>query len=165
MGVFHKQAELIRGFIVEKMPKSPLHRKLVRRIFRFFDALMKVGFVAFFEAPLRLSDSEPEPDVMIVRGKVSDFDTKHPAAAELVVEVAISSTALDREKCSLYAEANVPEYWIVLAGQEQIEVHRQPVNGAYQQNRLYSVGETVACESVPGLQVPVTEWFAFAEES
>ena len=159
-GVLEKKAELIRGMIVKKMPKSPLHRKLTRRIFLILLALKRAGLVAFTEAPLRLADSEPEPDAMIVRGEESDDDARHPTTAELVVEVAVSSAALDRENASLYAEAGIPEYWIVLGEERQIEVYRQPENGVYQQKRLYSVGETLECGSVPGLQASLVDWFA-----
>ena len=83
-----------------------------------------------------------------------------PPPAELIVEVAVSSVALDRENASLYAEAGVQEYWIVLGEEQQIEVYRQPENGTYQQKRLYSVGETLVCTSVPGLEATLAEWFA-----
>ena len=73
---------------------------------------------------------------------------------------AVSSAALDRENASLYAEAGVAEYWIVLGGERQIEVYRQPENGVYQQKQLYSVGQTLVCENIPGLQVGLDEWFA-----
>ena len=160
MGALDKQAELIRGVIVKKMPKSPLHCKLIKRIFLYLLAFQRGGLVVFTERPLRLKDSEPEPDAMIVRGDESDFDAKHPTTAELVVEVAVSSAALDRENASLYAEAGVSEYWIVLPVERQIEVYRQPENGVYQQKRLYSAGETVVCESVPGLQATLAECVA-----
>lgn len=73
--------------------------------------------------------------------------------------------ALDRENASLYAEANVPEYWIILGEKQQIEVYRQPLGGVYQQRQFYGMGETLICESVPGLQVAVTEWFADSENA
>ena len=76
------------------------------------------------------------------------------------MEVAVSSAALDRENASLYAEAGVLEYWIVLDEERQIEVYRQPENGVYQQKRLYAAGETLVCESVPGLRAPLEDWFA-----
>lgn len=160
IGAVGKRTELIRGLIVEKMPKSPLHTKLVKRIFLFLLALEKAGFVVFFEASLRLMDSMPEPDVMVLRGQESDFDARLPRSAELVVEVAVSSAALDRENSSLYAEAKIPEYWIVLAEERQIEVYCRPVNGIYQQKCLYTVGETLTSENIPELQVPVAEWLA-----
>lgn len=160
LGVLEKRAELIRGIIVEKMPKSPLHRKLTKWVYDHCRDQRPDGHVVFQEAPLRLSDSEPEPDTMIVRGEEADFDNRHPRTAELVVEVAVSSVALDRENASLYAENRVTEYWIVLGEEQRVEVYRQSENGVYQQKRLYSVGETIACESVPGLQVALAEWFA-----
>ena len=158
-GVLGKRAELIRGWIVQKMPKSPLHRKLTKWIYDHCRDQRQQGQVVFQEAPLRLADSEPEPDVMIVRGEKSDFDTKHPTTAEFVVEVAVSSAALDRENASLYAEAGVREYWIVLGDERQVEVYLQPENGMYQRKRLYSAGETLFSENVPGLQVPLEAWF------
>ena len=138
-----KRAELLRGLIVNKMPKSPLHCILTRRIFLFLHALQRAGLVVLIESPLRLADSMPEPDVMIVRGAESDYEARHPTTAELVVEVAVSSAALDRENASLYAEASVPEYWIVLGAERQVEAYHQPENGVYQQRRLYSAGETL----------------------
>lgn len=160
MGALAKRAELIRGWIVQKMSKSPLHRKLTKWIYDHFRDQERTGYLVFQEAPLRLVDSEPEPDAMIVRGEESDFDSSHPATAELVVEVAVSSAALDRENASLYAEAGVPEYWIVLGTERRVEVYRQPENGVYQQKRLYAAGETLTCQNVPGLQVVLDEWFA-----
>jgi len=76
------------------------------------------------------------------------------------VEVSVTSAALDRENASLYAEAGVAEYWIVLGAERQVEVYRQPENGVYRQQRLYAAGETLPCESVPGLSVTLDDWFA-----
>ncbi len=160
LGLLAENQELIRGMLVTKLPKSPLHRKLARRIFLFLMAWQRGGFVVFIESPLRLADSVPEPDAMIVRGEETDFDTKHPTNAELVVEVALSSTELDRAKAALYAGAGVPEYWIVLAEERQVEVYRQPEGGVYRQQRLYAADETLACGSVPGLSAPLEDWFA-----
>ena len=77
-----------------------------------------------------------------------------------MVKVAVSSAALDRENASLYAEAGVAEYWIVLGIEQQIEVYRQPLGGVYQHKRVYGLGEALTCESVPGVQVPLADWFA-----
>ncbi len=160
MGAINKRAELIRGFVVNKMPKSPLHCKLAKRIYDGCHGRRLAGHVVFSERPLRLRDSVPEPDVMIVRGEESEFDARHLTTAVLVVEVAVSSAALDRENASLYAEAGVAEYWIVLGEENRIEAYRQPEQGVYQQKQLYSVGETLGCESVPELRVTLAEWFA-----
>lgn len=159
MGSISKRAELIRGVVIDKMPKSPLHRDLTKAIYEFLLAWQASGFVVFMEAALRLKDSKPEPDVMLVHGTASDYAGKDPTTAALVVEVAVSSAALDRQNASLYAEAGVTEYWIVLAPERRIEVYRQPENGAYRQTRTYAVDETLLCESVPGLEATLAGWF------
>ncbi len=160
LGAVDKREELIRGYLVKKMSKSPLHRNLTKWIYDHCRDQRPSGCVVFQEAPLRLADSVPEPDAMIVRGEERDFATRHPTTAELVVEVAVSSAALDRENASLYAEAGVAEYWIVLGAERQVEVYRQPLNGVYQQKRLYAADEMLPCESVPGLGVALADWFA-----
>lgn len=160
MGALDKRAELIRGYLVEKMSKSPLHYTLNERLCATFREQSPSGYVVRPEGPLRLSDSEPEPDLAVVRGTANDFLDRHPTTTELVVEAAVSSVALDRENASLYAEAGVPEYWIVLGAEKTIEVYRQPFNGVYQQKRLYASDETLVCESVPGLKASLAAWFA-----
>ena len=159
-GFYPRRAELIRGLVVEKMPKSPLHVFLTQRIRDELRLRLRQGLIVRQEGPLRLDDSEPEPDVSVVRGAIEDFRTRHPTTAELVVEVAVRSVALDRENASLYAEANVAEYWIVLGESEEVEVYRHPENGIHRERRTYRRGEVVACASVEGGEVPVETWFA-----
>ena len=159
MGVLEKRSELIRGFIVQKTSKSPLHYTLNERLCATFRLQLPAGYVVRPEGPLRLADSEPEPDIAVVRGSRDMFLASHPTSAELVVEVAVSSVALDRENAALYAEAGVPEYWIVLGLEKAIEVYRQPQAGIYRQKRLYTRGETLVCESIPDLQSALAEWF------
>src|SRR5207253_350542 len=108
-------------------------------------AQLPSGYIAWKEEPLTFIDSEPEPDVSIVRGTESDFTEAHPTTAELVVEVAVSSPVLDREMASLYAEAGVKEYWIVLGRERAIEVYLRPENGRYQQQRLVRADQTLQC--------------------
>ena len=79
--------------------------------------------------------------------------------AELVVEVAVSSPALDRELASLYAEARVKEHWIVLGRERQVQVYLHPANGQYQQQRIFGAHETVQCTSVPALEIRVADLF------
>ena len=104
-------------------------------------------------------DSEPEPDISITRGGERDFLQAHPTTAELVVEVAVSSPALDRQNASLYAEAGVKEYWIVLGREQRVEVYCRPENGRYQETRLFEVNDTIECLSVPGVRLSLAELF------
>jgi Uma2 family endonuclease len=155
-----KRTELIRGIVIEKMSKSPLHATVATRLFKLILPRVPAGFTARLEQPLTLADSEPEPDVSIVRGQDSDFKSTHPTTAALAIEVAVSSAELDRAIASLYAEAGVEEYWIVLGHEQSVEVYRRPIQGAYQEMMQISLGMILKCSSVPGLAVLLDELFA-----
>ena len=154
-----RRTELIRGIVVEKISKSPLHASLAQNIYDLFSAFVRDGFVVRREDPLTLRDSEPEPDVAVVRGSRAQFFTAHPTTAELVVEVAITSAAADRESASMYAEAKVEEYWIVLGMQRQVEVYRRPENGQYQEKTIFGADDVIACSSLPGVSIRVLDLF------
>ncbi len=155
-----EHAELIRGVVVDKEMKTPLHNYLVKALYDFFQQTARPGHVVRQEASLLLADSVPEPDVAVVRGEEKDFRLVHPTTAELIVEVAVTSLAADREKAALYAEAGVGEYWIVLAEARQVEVYRRPEAGAYLERRTYRRGETIEAVGVTGEPVAVETLFA-----
>jgi Uma2 family endonuclease len=155
-----RRTELIRGIVIEKMSKSPLHAAIAKRLYDLIARILPRGFVVRREDPITLADSEPEPDIAVVTGNERQFYEAHPTTAELVVEVAVSSPALDRENASLYAEAGVKEYWIVLAGEKQIEVYRRAEQGRYQEKRMAGPGDLIECASVPALRIQVSDLFA-----
>ena len=140
------------------MSKSPLHLSLSLRLYDHLKLLLPTGYTVRHEGPLRFTDSVPEPDVAIVRGSSDDFFTQHPTTAVLAIEVAVSSAALDRENASLYAEAGVEEYWIVLPRERQIEVYRHPEAGAYRE-MLTVRDDALECTSVAGVKVVLAELF------
>ena len=155
-----RRTELIRGLIVNKMSKSPLHSTITTKLYLFLLRTLRREFIIRQEQPLRFKDSMPEPDISVIRGTLDDFGTRHPANAQLVVEVAISSVAPDRLNASLYAEANVAEYWIVLGETEQVEVYRRPVGGVYQERQTYARGEVIDGVEVIGGTFAVETLFA-----
>ena len=154
-----RRTELIRGIVIEKMAKSPLHRWIANRLYDFIVSLRLRGLLVFKEEPLTLSDSEPEPDISLVRGTEADFQGAHPGTAELVVEIAVTSPALDRENASLYAEAGVKEYWIVLGNERRIEVYRRPENGRYLDQAVFGPDDIAQCASVPEVRLRAGDLF------
>ncbi len=154
-----RRTELIRGVVIEKMSKSPSHRTIGSILFRILSARVPGGCTVWKEEPLTLADSEPEPDISVVNGGEKDFLKSHPTTAERVVEIAVSSAALDRENAALYAEAGVKEYWIILATERCVEVYRLPEAGGYQQKQTVRAGETLECASVPGVRIQLAELF------
>jgi Uma2 family endonuclease len=155
-----RRTELIRGIVIEKMSKSPLHSALGKWLYDHIARVLGPGFVVRREDPLALPDSEPEPDISVVRGSAGDFREAHPSTAELVIEIAVSSAALDRENASLYAEAGVAEYWIVLGLEAKVEIYRTPQSGTYTEILVCGLNQTIECRSVPGVHIDLAELFA-----
>lgn len=155
-GVLAIKSELIRGVVVDKLSKSPLHEYLVAMLLEFLRQNLPEGFCIRKEGPLTLADSEPEPDISVVPGTARDFITSHPTHAELVVEVAVSSLALDREKAGIYAAAGIPVYWLVDAEARRVLVFRQPSADGYRQQRV----ETERLASPFGVVLDLASLFA-----
>src|SRR5436190_15644434 len=59
-------AELLEGWLVQKMTKYPAHRVATHRVRRALERLVAVGWYVDSQEPITLPDSEPEPDVVVV---------------------------------------------------------------------------------------------------
>jgi Uma2 family endonuclease len=121
------QVELIEGRLVQKMSKSPAHRVTVQRMLRAIERLLPPGWYVAKEDPVCIPqrDSEPEPDVSVVRGSIDDYADHHPGPGDvaLVVEVTRTSVAKDQALASVYLDGGIPVYWIVNLVDRQVEVY------------------------------------------
>ena len=104
-------------------------------------------------------DSEPEPDVSVVVGSPSKFAKAHPSTAQLVVEVAVTSEELDREKAEIYAEAGVGEYWIVLANERIVEVYTGAKDGHWTNIRRVALDEELQPTMFPNVRLALRDIF------
>jgi len=130
--------------------QSPDHALAVRAVEEALRRVFTHGYDIRVGMPLALGDeSEPEPDVAVVRGHFRDYRT-HPLTAALVVEVADTSLEFDRSRnAARYAAGEIPEYWIVNLVDRQVEVFRDagaspPGEAAYQTRFAAGVGDSVA---------------------
>jgi Uma2 family endonuclease len=157
-GLIPRNTELLYGVVYQKMSKSPIHSALVGRLLKLLGEIQLSGCVVRSEQPITCENSEPEPDVAVVRGVEGAFWNEHPHTAELVIEVCVSSHDFDRSKLAAFAGASVREVWFVLVPEKQIEVHRQLVNGQFSETKTYSSGRVV-CHSVPGFELQMETFF------
>lgn len=115
------------------------------------------------QAPVTLSESEPEPDLTVVRGSRGDYRTRHPGAQDvaLVIEVPDTTLATDRLKARTYAAAGIAEYWIVNLADRCVEVHRNPKVGEASYGTRETIRESQALSVVGGadssLPIPVID--------
>lgn len=130
-----ERLELIDGEVVRKMsPQGSAHANSIARLEAGLRPRVGPGRLIRIQLPLALGDdSEPEPDIAIVDGTLDDYDRAHPVSARLVVEAADTSLQFDRTvKASLYARAEIPEYWIVNLFDRVLERFREPAAMAEQ---------------------------------
>lgn len=142
--------ELLEGWIIQKMPKNPPHRAATKLTRTALEAIVPSGWYVDAQEPITLEDSEPEPDVVIVRGNTRDYLDRHPGSQDLALVIEISDSTLERDRTSkkrLYARAGIPVYWIVNLPEQKLEVYTEPINLAavptYQQRQDYSLLEQV----------------------
>ena len=122
------RVELVGGEILQMNAFLPPHVIAQSKTYeRLLDAL-RPRFVVRSEAPLSLANGDhPEPDIAVVPGRHDDYARQHPSTAFLVVEVSDATLSYDRNrKASLYALAQIPDYWILNVTQRQLEVRREP---------------------------------------
>jgi Uma2 family endonuclease len=166
VGILHDddRVELIRGEIVEMSPPGRHHRAFVNNLNRLLSRRLPEHTVVSVQNPLPLSDdTEPQPDLAVLRTRDVSYKDREAWAedAVLVIEVAESSLAYDRStKRRLYAEAGIPEYWVVNCPAETIEVHRDPGPDGYRDVRLIAGAATLSPQAFPEVALSTTEIFA-----
>jgi Uma2 family endonuclease len=142
--------ELLDGLLVTKMPKKPRHSYVTQYLRDYLARLLVAGWLVDSQEPVTLDASEPEPDVMAVRGQLRDYRDRHPGPQDvgLLVEVADSTLERDRGiKKFIYALAGIPVYWIVNLVDRQVEVYTQPSGPAampdYAQRQDFGLADIV----------------------
>jgi Uma2 family endonuclease len=162
MGLFapHERTELIDGQITLMVAKGNPHILTVRLLTRAMEAeLSDRPVLVSIQEPIQLSDSsEPEPDLAIVQGNMFDYANRHPQPAEilLIIEVADSTLKYDCEvKDKHYAQANIPDYWVVDLKNRQIHVFRTPTPTGYASQLILAESQTVSPLAFSDVMVPI----------
>ena len=160
------RVELVGGQLLVREPQGSPHAVAVRLAEDVIRAAFGSGWEVRGQMPVALDDeSEPEPDVAVCAGSPRDYLAGHPSRPVLLVEVAEASLAFDREhKGSLYARADVPEYWIVNLVDHVLEVHRDPAPSAdapygWRFSTLLRLGatDTVSPLTVPRARISIAD--------
>jgi Uma2 family endonuclease len=148
-GVFSKRDRfhLVNGYLVAKMAEHPPHTFACDALRFAVESLLSVGWYVRIDKPLRIvaRASEPEPDLVVVRGTIRDFEEIHPepAQAPFVVEVANTSLSEDRGMIRVYGAGGVATYWIVNLIDRQVEVYTGAGPDGYQTRQDYKAGQQV----------------------
>src|SRR5438552_1580477 len=123
------RVELLEGWIVAKMPQTPMHNSVLDRSYEILRNVLPVGWRVRVQSAITTPDSEPEPDLAVVEGPANRYRTRHPGPADIAALVEVSDSTLTHDrgpKGQLYARANIGVYWIINLVDMQVEVYTDP---------------------------------------
>jgi len=154
----NRHVELLNGEILEMPPEGPEHAYLGDEIGKYLSSLLGDRARVREGRPITLpNDSEPEPDLAIVRPLGQIYRQRHPGAEDIFWLVEFSNTSLAKDldaKRKAYAVAEIQEYWVVDLKNRQLTVFCKPVKGDYCSQTTLTEGE-INPLAFPDLQVLV----------
>lgn len=124
------RVELLNGEVYHMSPMGYRHRYCVTALTQMLVKTFSERVVVMPQCSLIIApESEPEPDLMLLKPPLSTYKDRDPYPQDvlLVIEVSDTTLAQDRSlKVPLYAQAGIPEVWIVNLLEEKLEVYRAP---------------------------------------
>lgn len=155
------RVELLNGEIVEMSPIGSRHASCVDRLNQRLSQAVGDAAIVRVQNPIRLSDhSEPEPDLALLVPRDDFYAQGHPEPDDvlLVVEVAETSAEFDRQvKLPLYAEAGIPEVWLIDLAESRVETYRDPSTSGYAEIQQRASGESLSPKSLPDVTISTAE--------
>ena len=156
--------EFTDGYVQELPMPTSSHQVILAFLYRLFHGWIgpRRGVVLFSALRLRVREGMfREPDLLLLRDRADPrFQDRYWLGADLVVEV-VSPDRPERDlvdKRMDYAEAGIPEYWIVDPRDETITVLELQAD-RYVEHGVYHRGGEAASPLLPGFGAVVAEVF------
>ncbi|MEA5534469.1 Uma2 family endonuclease [Crocosphaera sp. XPORK-15E] len=157
-GIFGgRRIELIEGKLIEVSPETPNHANFNNKLYKYFLTLFNSLADVRSAHPVSLSNSEPQPDLVLAKLPDTLYDTKHPNPEDiyLLIEISYSTLSYDlNEKKEIYARSNIQEYWIIDLENHRLIIFRYPQGEDYQ-NKLELNTGLVSCLAFPNVKLDV----------
>lgn len=152
-----ERIELLRGVLVEMSPQGEPHSRITAWLaHRFAQALAISRYdVRSHSGFAATDDSMPEPDISVSLRRAHGG---HPSEALLLVEVAETSLTKDRTiKTEIYAQAGVPEYWIVDVKRRHVVIQTRPTRTGYARTVTREAGSVLRPTRIRSLSIAVSD--------
>ena len=155
------RVELIDGEMMEMAPIGSVHLAMVNRLSRMLNRGAGTQAIVSTQNPIALPPrSEPQPDVALLKPRADDYKGSLPAAADVLLVIAVSDTTLayDRDiKTPLYARHGIPEVWIFDIQGGVLMVNRDPAPNGYQHVSTPNNSETISPLLLPRVTIDLAE--------
>lgn len=162
-----RRYEVVRGELFMSPAPRPLHQDVITLISYYLVEFLRVGrlgksFVSPIDVILPQQRGDPvQPDILFISNERLEIvgELNIQGEPDLVMEVLLpSNPEYDRTlKYEIYAEAGVPEYWIVDPHERTVEVFALR-DGGYEQLGRYGEGETARSELLDGFTAAIDEF-------
>lgn len=157
-GAFGDQmVELLDGTVIAKADAvTPAHSQATHALGQYLrSALAATGLnhEVLTESPLVLSSQdEPRPDVIVIDQQSGPVLLRqHPTTAHLVIEIAVSTRAMDLgRKAALYARAGIPRYLVIDINARITHDHTYQGAMAYPSPALVPWANPITVHTPPG---------------
>lgn len=154
------RVELLNGEIIEMSPVGRRHAACVDRLTELLILQLASRAIVRAQNPIRLSnDSEPQPDIAILRRRDDFYATGHPQPADifLVIEVADTTIEFDRGiKIPNYAQENISEAWLIDLN-AAVEIFQEPTAQGYLKYQRLQAGQRLTISNFPDVQISVDQ--------
>jgi len=163
-GILTGRYELIDGQILSKMRQKPPHAYVIHALRIWLIGLFGAEYTRT-QATIDLSEvspdyDEPEPDAAGTVQPYTHFAQRHPRTEDLLLLIEVSDTTLRFDlnaKASLYARADIREYWVLDIVGRRLIVHRQPSLSGYQEIMVYTADESAVSLARPDGPIRVSD--------
>ena len=153
-----ERLELIEGEIIKMSPIGSIHVFVVNRLTNLLAEQVQKLAIVSVQNPIRLAQSEPQPDVALLSLAAGLHPQTLPAADEvlLVIEVSDTSAKLDHAiKIPLYGREGIRECWLVNLVDGVIEVYRGPGARGYRSMEKFGSGDILVPLGLPNMHLTV----------
>ncbi|BDA72806.1 protein of unknown function DUF820 [Calothrix sp. PCC 7716] len=158
------KVELLEGLIIKTSPQQPLQASTIQRVCDYIWELLRNKADIRVRAPVTLPpNSEPEPDIAVVRINNERYFTTHPTPNDIYWLVEVADQSLDKDceiKARVYANASIQEYWVVDAKCQQVYVFRKPIKDKYAQQITLDKNAKLCLLAFPNVEIEVKRLFA-----
>lgn len=152
-----QRVELLEGDIVEMSPEGVEHSFTNENVVIYLrNKLSRLAHVRESH-PITLDNSEPEPDIAIVRLPLTIYRTHHPYAEDIYWLIEVSQRTLQKDleqKVTTYARGGILEYWVIDLKNKKLIVHTQPNRDNYLQKIEYQSG-TVTPQAFADIEIAI----------
>ena len=103
MGVLDEDddVELLEGWIVPKMRRTPTHDAVISWIMnRRLTPMLPKGWSCRGQSAIVTAESEPEPDIAVVRGSELDYLSRHPGSVDMALVIEVADSTLRAIGCT-----------------------------------------------------------------